>query len=101
MGIPMPMTYYGIGLVFGAFAIITKFSPRHWIYYVLITPTAALLNAFTTSQAAEFGKQRVIDNVVGVGLVIIAALFTLIASRYMDKHTPTVIPTDAPVASPA
>jgi hypothetical protein len=100
MGIPMPMTYYGIGLVFGAFAIIAKFSPRHWIYFVLITPTAALLNAFTTSQAAEFGKQRVIDNAVGAGLVVIAALFTLIASRYMDKRTPTEISTDAPAASP-
>lgn len=100
MGIPLPMAYYGIGLVFGAFAIIAKFSPRQWIYYVLITPTAALLNAFTTSQAAEFGKQRVIDNVVGAGLVVIAALVTLIASRYMDRNTLPETSTDESVASP-
>lgn len=100
MGVPLPMAYYGIGLVFGALAIIAKFSPRQWIYYVLITPTAALLNAFTTSQAAEFGKQRVIDNVVGAGLVVIAALVTLIASRYMDRNTPAAMSTDESVASP-
>ena len=100
MGVPLPMAYYGIGLVFGALAIIAKFSPRQWIYYVLITPTAALLNAFTTSQAAEFGKQRVIDNVVGAGLVVIAALVTLIASRYMDRNTPAATSADESVASP-
>jgi hypothetical protein len=100
MGVPLPMTYYGIGLVFGALAIIAKFSPRQWIYYILITPTAALLNAFTTSQAAEFGEQRVIDNVVGAALVVIAALFTLVASRYMDRNTLPEASTDELVTSP-
>lgn len=101
MGVPMPMTYYAIGLVFGAAAVIAKFSPRQWIYYILITPTAALLNAFTTSQANDFGEQRLVDNLVGAGLVIAAALLTLIAGRYMDKHVVFGTPADVADASPA
>ncbi len=100
-GIPMPMKYYVIGVVLGAFAIIAKFSPRQWIYYIFITPTAALLNAFTTSQATSFGDQRVIDNAVGAALVIIATLVTLAAGRIMKGRITIAPPMDLSDASPA
>ncbi len=100
-GIPFPLSYYAIGLAFGAASIMSKFSPRLWIYYVLITPTAALLNAYTTSQASDFGKQRAVDNAVGAVLVLIAAGFTLVASRVMDKHVPADSSVDESIPSPA
>ena len=101
LGVPMPMGYYGIGLLFGAFAIIAKFSPRQWIYYILITPTAALLNAFTTAQATSFGDQRLVDNAVGAALVIAATVVTLVAGRLMKGRVTIAPAIDVPGASPA
>lgn len=101
LGVPMPLGYYGIGLLFGAFAVVAKFSPRQWIYYILITPTAALLNAFTTAQATKFGDQRLIDNAVGAALVIIATLVTLGAGRLLKGHVTIAPAADVPDASPA
>ncbi|MBU3701573.1 MAG: hypothetical protein FGM58_05955 [Acidimicrobiia bacterium] len=101
LDIPMPMTYYAIGIVFGAVAIIAKFSPRQWIYYILVTPTAALLNAFTTGQATRFGDQRLVDNLVGAVLVVAATVVTLVAGRIM-KGRMTIAPAlGGPDASPA
>lgn len=101
LGVPMPLGYYGIGMVFGAFAIIAKFSPRQWIYYILITPTAALLNAFTAAQVTKFGDQRFVDNAVGAALVIIATLVTVGAGRLMKGHVAIAPAADVPDASPA
>lgn len=86
LGVPMPTKVYLVGLVFGVIAVIAKFSPRAWIYYIFIVPTAAMLNAFTATQVTDFGKQRVVDNVVGAALVVIAMLITLGGSRVMAKH---------------
>lgn len=88
-GVPVPLTLYAIGLVFGVATIVAKFSPRQWIYYVLVTPTAALLNAYSTSQAGNFGKQRLVDNLVGAALVIAAALITLGAAHLAKGRTAT------------
>ena len=101
LGVPMPMGYYGIGLLFGAFAIIAKFSPRQWIYYILITPTAALLNAFTAAQATSFGDQRLVDNAVGAVLVIAATVVTLVAGRLMKGRVTIAPALNIPDASPA
>lgn len=101
LGVPMPMGYYGIGLLFGAFAIIAKFSPRQWIYYILITPTAALLNAFTAAQATSFGDQRLVDNAVGAVLVIAATVVTLVAGRLMKGRVTIAPALNVPDASPA
>lgn len=101
LGIPMPMQYYAIGVVLGAFAVIAKFSPRAWIYYILITPTAALLNAYTSAQATNFGDQRVIDNAVGAALVILATLVTIAAGRVMKGHATVDPPAGVLDASPA
>lgn len=99
LGMPFPLTMYAVGIVFGGLAIIAKFSPRLWIYYVLIVPAAAALNAFTSAQAANFGEQRLVDNVVGAALVIAAALIALGASRFdRSRHgdaEPPAMPADA------
>ena len=102
LGMPFPLNMYGIGLVFGALAILAKFSPRLWIYYVLIVPAAAALNAFSSNQAVNFGEQRFVDNAVGAVLVVAAALITLGAS-HLDRRRhgddePSAMP---PGASPA
>lgn len=101
LGMPFPLNMYGIGLLFGALAILAKFSPRLWIYYVLIVPAAAALNAFSSTQAVNFGEQRVIDNVVGAALVIAAALITLGASRLGGQRGSGETPPSSPDASPA
>lgn len=89
-GVPFPMNIYAVGLVFGMLAIISKLSPRAWIYYVFIAPAAALLNAFTTTEAAHLGTARIVDNLVGAALVLLAALITLGASKLEDKRAGTV-----------
>ncbi len=88
LGVPMPVSIYAVGLVLGVLAVTAKFSPRQWIYFALITPAAAMLNAFTTAEASDFGDQRLVDNVVGVALVLTAAVVTLIASRVLSSRTP-------------
>ena len=79
--------------------MIAKFSPRYWIYFVLITPATALLNAYTTSQVAQFGRARLIDNLVGAGLVVLAALITLGASHLTKGSDAT--PADVAPAAPS
>jgi hypothetical protein len=88
VGIPMPVNLYIVGAIFGVGAIVAKFSPRQWMYYILITPTAALLNAYTMSAASDIGKQRLVDNLVGAALVIIAAGITIAAGRLKSTSTP-------------
>ncbi len=84
-GIPFPLTLYIVGLVFGVAAIAAKFSPRQWIYYILIAPVTALLNAYTTSQVAHLGRARLTDNLVGAAAVVVAALLALGASKLIKQ----------------
>ena len=86
MGVPVPLKIYGIGILLGVLAVIAKFSPRQWIYYVLIAPAAAMLNAFTTAQATKFGEQRLVDNLVGAALVLVAALITIGGTHVMNSR---------------
>ena len=99
-GLPFPANLYLVGIVFGMFAIIMKFSPRQWIYYILITPTAALLNAYTTKEASHLGTARLVDNLVGALLVVLAALITLGAARLTggDNEEEPATPEDAAAA---
>ena len=87
VGLPVPISLYLIGIVFGTLAIIAKFSTRQWIYFLLMAPTTACLNAFSFDQANDLGEQRLGDNLVGAGLVILAALITLAASRIAQRHS--------------
>ncbi len=87
LGLPVPLGLWVIGIVFGVLAVIAKFSPRQWIYFILIVPTTACLNAFSSPQASDLGKQRLVDNLVGAALVILAALITLAASHLAERRT--------------
>ena len=77
---------YVIGLLFGVAAVMSKLATRTWLYYVLMVPTAACLNAYTTKQVSQLGEQRVVDNIVGGALVLLAMGVALAYSRWSDKH---------------
>lgn len=72
---------YVLGLLFGGAAVASKFSPRAWIYYMLMVPTTACLNAYALPQVTQLGEQRVVDNLVGGALVLVAAGLTIGYSR--------------------
>ncbi len=94
VGLPFPLRMYAIGMIFGALAIVAKFGKRQWIYFILIVPAAASLNAFTFQQAADLGEQRLVDNVVGAVLVIAATLIALGAGRLAAKRGIGAPPSD-------
>lgn len=100
-GMPFPLTIYLIGIAFSVGAIIVKFGTRQWLYFLLIAPTTAMLNAYTTNQVISLGKQRLTDNVVGAVLVIVAALVTIGAARILGHGEAPSDPAVAPPASPA
>ena len=77
---------YLVGIILGTAAAMAKFSPRQWIYYSLITPTAVCLNAYSLPQVAELGRQRFADNLIGAALVLIAAALTVGYSRWHASH---------------
>ena len=100
-GMPFPLDLYLIGIAFGVVAVMTKFGAAQWPYYVLMTPTTALLNAYTTKQVATLGWQRVGDNLVGAVLVILASLITLAVARLRRPTTGSSDSAVDPPASPA
>ena len=63
---------YLIGLVFLVISVFARLSGLAWVYYAFMVPATACLNSTTLTQVGELGKQRVVDNVVGGILVIIA-----------------------------
>lgn len=84
---------YVIGLVLGIAALTAKFSPRYWIYMALITPTAVCLGAASSNQVRTLGDQRLIDTLVGAGLVLLAAGLT-IGYAHLAKRL-GIAPTDS------
>jgi hypothetical protein len=68
---------YVIGLIFIMVAVFSRLSGWAWVYYVFMVPATACLNATTLTQVGELGKQRVVDNVVGGILVIIATVLAI------------------------
>lgn len=99
-GLPFPLGIYLIGIAFGVAAVMSKFSPRHWLYFILIVPTTAYLNSFTVGEAAGLGKARLIDNTVGAVLVLLAAVITLGGSSLYARRFP--VDATAPIpTSPA
>jgi len=68
---------YLIGLIFIMVAVFSRLSGWAWVYYVFMVPATACLNATTLTQVGELGKQRVVDNVVGGILVIIATVLAI------------------------
>lgn len=88
-GLPFPLKLYAIGILFAVVALVAKFSSVNWLYYLLIVPTTAYLNSFSVGEAAGLGKARLLDNVVGAVLVIVATLITLAGSRLYTRRFPT------------
>lgn len=80
---PLALIYL-FGLMFLVVALFARLSGLAWVYCVLMVPATACLNATTLTQVGELGKQRVVDNVVGGILVIIA---TAIAIGYSQWAT--------------
>jgi hypothetical protein len=77
---------YVIGLLFAIAAIAAKFSPHYWIYMALITPTVVCMNASSSAQVANLGKQRAADTLLGAALVLLAAAATIGYSRWQHHR---------------
>jgi len=77
---------YVIGLIFIIVALFARLSGLAWVYYVLMVPATACLNATTLTQVGELGKQRVVDNVVGGIAVIIATAIAIGYSQWATRR---------------
>ncbi len=77
---------YLIGLVFIVVALIARMGPRGWIYYVFMVPATACLNATTLTQVGQLGEQRIVDNVVGGALVLVATALTIGYSSWAGRR---------------
>ena len=84
---------YVIGLVFSIAALTSKFSPHHWLYMALITPTIVCLTASASTRVANLGKQRVVDTLVGAGLALIAAALTIGYLHHEGRRGSALTPT--------
>lgn len=91
---------YGFGLLFILVALYARLSGLAWIYYVFMVPATACLNSTTLTQVGEMGKQRVIDNVVGGILVIVASAIAISYSQWSTRRG-TASDTDHEVESSA
>ena len=77
---------YLIGTVLILVALVARFSGQMWLYYALMVPATASLNATSMSQVGQLGTQRVVDNAVGGALVLLATLVTIGFSRWSEHH---------------
>lgn len=77
---------YLIGMGFLIIALFSRLSGVAWVYYVFMVPATACLNSTTLTQVGELGRQRVIDNVVGGILVILAATAAIAYSQWAMRH---------------
>lgn len=77
---------YLFGLAFIVVALIARFGVHSWLYYVFMMPATASLNATTVQQFGQLGEQRLIDNVVGGLLVLVAAGAAIAFSTWATKH---------------
>lgn len=77
---------YLFGVAFIVIALIARFGRYGWLYYVFMMPATASLNATTLTQFSQLGEQRLVDNVVGGLLVLIAAAAAIAYSGWSTKH---------------
>ena len=77
---------YVIGVVMITVALIARFGPRGWIYYVFMMPATASLNATSMAQVGQLGEQRVVDNIVGGVLVLVATAIVIAYSNWSSRH---------------
>ena len=88
---------YVIGLVMIAIALMSRLGAHGWIYYVFMVPATACLNATSLAQVDELSTQRVVDNLVGGVLVLLASVIAIGYSHWATKHGR--IPVQDPEAS--
>lgn len=77
---------YLIGLVMIVIALVARLGPRGWLYYVFMVPATASLNATSLAQVGQLGKQRVVDNLVGGVLVLLASAIAIAYSNWSMRH---------------
>ena len=77
---------YIVGLVMIVAALIARFGPRGWIYYVFMMPATACLNATSMAQVGQLGEQRVVDNIVGGAAVLIASAMAIGYAAWSANH---------------
>lgn len=99
---------YLVGLVCLVIALMARLGPHGWIYYVFMLPATACLNSTTLSQVGQLGRQRVIDNVVGGAMILVASAVAIAYSNWATTHghahdedPETVGLLDAPSPTPA
>lgn len=77
---------YVIGLLLLIFVMMGRLSGSMVLYYMLMVPATACLNATTLTQVGELGRQRVVDNVVGGVAVLIASALAIAYSSWSARH---------------
>lgn len=88
---------YLIGLVMIVIALMSRLGKHGWIYYVFMVPATASLNATTLTQVGQLSNQRVVDNVIGGVLVLLASVLSIGYSRWAGRHD--LLPPDEPETS--
>jgi hypothetical protein len=95
---------YLIGLVLIVIALIARFGPRgSWVYYVFMMPASACLNATSIAEVGQLGRQRVVDNVIGGVLVLLATAAAIGYASWAERrgHAVDDDPEAAQVLQPA
>ena len=77
---------YLIGLVMIVIALMSRLGAHGWLYYVFMVPATASLNATSLAQVGQLGEQRVVDNLVGGILVLIASALAIGYANWAVKH---------------
>lgn len=85
-GVDSLAAIYGFGLIFLIVAIMGRLGGQTWLYFFLMVPATAALNATTLTQVGELGKQRVLDNIAGGILVLAAAAIVIGYSNWATRH---------------
>ena len=77
---------YLVGLVCIVIALMAKFGPHSWVYFAFMLPATACLNSTTVAQVGQLSKQRVVDNVVGGVLILLASGLAIAYSHWATTH---------------
>lgn len=77
---------YLIGVVMIVIALMARLGPHDWVYYVFMMPASACLNATTLTQVGQLGEQRVVDNIVGGLMVLVASAIAIGYSHWASSR---------------
>lgn len=77
---------YLVGVVLITIALMARFGRFPWLYYVFMMPATACLNATSLTQVSELGEQRVVDNIIGGALVLVASACAIAYSHWAKRH---------------